>query len=793
MGALVERPIPAIFGGVSRQPDEVRRPTQVQDSENALHSVVTGGFEKRPPTQHLAALAGLDATVDYGVHSIDRDASEQTIILVARGEIHAFDAIDGSTITINTLDSDHYFHIESLGVDSTGVVQGVEEQIAFDSSETTFDWAFSQSDAAAVFKIEGSADGTTWNDLATGNTGASGTFSTTIGAVATDDHNYIRVNMTTAAGTSTDTLTVMATFKDRSYLLGADAEDFAFTPVADYAFLANRNITTRMGETDTGTIAGTTQVFSGLPAATGSGNIRRIQGNDVDNFASYYVIDDTVTSTWIETADPTIRNAFDLARMPYQLVRTAAGPFEFGPAAWEPRRVGDDVLVEEPAFVNREIQDVVFFRNRTGFIADETSYLGQAASAFDMWPEKAIDTLDSDPIERTASTTKVTLLKWATVFRKLLFVTAENAQFEMTSLDAFTNKTAAFDLATSYTASPIAKPKTMGDVLYFPTETSESSIIYEYFFDEGSLSNTAEDVTKHVQGYIPTQILQIETDVTSGTAFFLASNESNALYVYRVFFDQKEKLQSSWSKYTFGATTSEAFIHGIAVFSGFLVLVIERPGGIFLEQMSIDREDPDTSLGFTVHMDQRTILTGSYDSGTDLTTWTSPWEHDDDAIVVLGGGFTEAGRRPTLSYPSATTMTAVGDLSAAQCYVGRPYNKKVTLSKIYMRESIEGPAILNGTLTLLDMTFKYTETGYFKVTVTPEFRDPNVFQFEGRIVGSGNNIIGQAAIEDSGEFRVGVGGSGQDTLIVVENDTVLPSVITSLAWRGFFNEITRQE
>ncbi len=44
MGRLVEGQIPQIFNGVSRQPNSVRFPGQVQEAENVIFSVESGGF-----------------------------------------------------------------------------------------------------------------------------------------------------------------------------------------------------------------------------------------------------------------------------------------------------------------------------------------------------------------------------------------------------------------------------------------------------------------------------------------------------------------------------------------------------------------------------------------------------------------------------------------------------------------------------------------------------------------------------------------------------------------------------
>ena len=693
MGKLVEQDLPTLFGGVSTQPDSVRQPNQVTAMTNALPSVVTGGFEKRPGTQTVAALSFLSAASTYAVHSIDRDATEQTFLLAAGGEIKAVNAITGAEITVNVTDTIRYFLIDIPSINATGIVEedsvDFVQQLTIDSTETAITWNWELTDASTVFKIEGSADNSVWNDISTGNTGATGSTSTTIDAVATGDHNYIRFTITTAAGTAADTITVTGTFKDLTYLQDAAAEDLRFVSVADNTFVLNRNVTARMAELGSGTITSTVQEFSDLPTAAGDSSIHKVQGTDTSGFGAYFVIDDSATTTYIETADPTGSNDFDASSMPHQLVREADGTYTYSGASWTARGVGDSEIVPDPSFIGKQIQDITFFRNRLTFLADEEVYCGQAGNVLDLWPEKAVEVLDTDPVTRAATTNEVNILKFATVFRKILFATSQRAQFELTSTGSFTPESALFDLATSYTASGIAKPKTMGDLLYFPSATPGYEILYEYFFDDSSLSNTAADVTKHVSQYIPTSTIQLATDPTTNTVFLLTSGEQNGVFVYRTFFDGNEKVMSSWGKYTLGATESAAFIHGMAVFSGFLVLIIERADGvIYLEQAPIERETQDTTMGYTPFLDQREVLTGTYDSTNDVTHWESTYEHTDDAVVIYGPSFSEPGRQlSTLFYPDRILLT-LDDVQAGETITidGLEFTAHATTTTVASRE-----------------------------------------------------------------------------------------------------------
>ena len=797
MGQKVAGVVPTLFGGVSRQPQQVRQPNQVQEMTNAFPSVVTGGFEKRPATRFIADLTQLDATKDYKIHGINRSADEKIFVAFELGSaplVKVFDANTGAAKTVVIGDTIRQFLVAATGINNTNTVQvdGSDyiKQLAFDSGETTFDWTYELSDAASVFKVEGSADGVVWNDIATGKTGASGSFSTTIDAVATGDHNYVKFTMTTGAGTADDTISIRAVFQDLTYLMDATESDLWITSVADYTFIASRLVTTRMAPADTGTLTGTKQTFNDLPTATGGGSIYKVIGKDTDGFGSFFVKDDT-GSVWTETVDPTGVNNFDESSLPHQLVRSADGStFTFSAATWTPREAGDADLNPEPGFIGGVINDIIFYRNRLGFLSDETCYLSQAGDVFNLWAAKATEVLDSDPIERGATTDQVNILQFAKVFRKVMFLTSANAQFELESGEgrALTPETAEMNQATTYRGSRIARPAALGDVLYFASEVEDQAVVYEYYFQDTSFSNTATDVSRHIKTYLPASIEKMTGDPAAQTMIVKSNAEDNTLYIYTTFFDDAEKLQSAWSKYTFGSTE---VVHGFEVFEGNLHMCIERAdGNIYLEKMSLTRESIATGMPWMPLLDQRDEVTGVYNAGTNLTTWTTTWDNEDDAQIILGAAFSVPGRQLNPTYATANTMTVKGDWSAGIAYVGRPYTMTVELSKIYVRE--DNAPILNGRLQLQDITVLVEKTGYYKMQITSDGgRDVKSETFEGKVLGGGL-AVDDASLQDADSQKHTIHSRGDDTKIEFINDTAAPSVITSLQWRGYFNELSRQ-
>ena len=80
MGKLVEQTLRTMYQGVSRQPSTVRLPGQVEDAENVMFSVVSGGFSKRPGTQFFAET--LLTYNDHAFYSYERDSNEKYLVVI---------------------------------------------------------------------------------------------------------------------------------------------------------------------------------------------------------------------------------------------------------------------------------------------------------------------------------------------------------------------------------------------------------------------------------------------------------------------------------------------------------------------------------------------------------------------------------------------------------------------------------------------------------------------------------------------------------------------------------------
>jgi len=773
MGRTVSQRIPTLINGVSRQPHHVRSTSQVEAAENVYFSVTSGGFEKRPGTQHIASLTGLSLSDNYKFHVVDRSESQKYGIVIGSGKLKVYDLLTGVEQTVNAIAAGPASYINTTG-DNLSLVTIAD--YTFIANKTT-SVAMEAASPPAVIP-------TAYAYVKTGDSTKNYRINLNGGNIASytgsDNSNTIASNLASqiVGGGGTWTVDIHGTNQGNVLRIRrVDQADFTFEVVdgsGDTLMHGWKNY-------------GPVKAFNQLPPKIWTDTIVKI-ASDPSEGTSAVIWVKFNGNVWVETVDPTAANSFDASTMPHQLVRQGDGTWTLEESTWNPRTVGDVDTVPPPTFVGNKINDVFSIRNRLGFLSNENVVLTQVGDYFNFWPDKAIEVLDSDPIDIATSSNRVTVLKHAVPIRKNLFVTSDTAQFELTGGDVLTPKNATLDLTTAYAAADV-KPSAVGDSLYFAGTAQEKAVIYEYFYDQNSLSNTAEDISKHIYGYID-GISHITGAPVAGRLFVQPDGAYYRLFVNTSYWQADQKVQNAWSMINFDNGTTLGLAVGVEVMNDYVYLLMCRNGTEWsLEKLPVDSEPALAHLGFAPCLDQRAECTGVYDAGTNTTTWILPYPHLNDvtAIAYSSSGGT-SGKKLNVSYSGTATLTAAGQ-QPLTIQVGRTYNMNVELSKIYLREK-DGSAVVSGRLQLRDLDVFYKNTGYFEIVVTPEARDERTYKFTGGTIGS--VIVGTPAIAPHGFFKARIGSRADTVTIQIKNNTHLPCTITGASWSGFYNDIARQ-
>lgn len=760
--SLTNQPIPSMYNGVSQQPASIRAASQCELQENAYSSISTG-VRKRPPMNHVARLSVTSSSTAL-IHYINRSDTERYVVRLRSGSIEVWDLFTGAAKTVNTPNGTTYLNCSTP---LTQLVAVTVSDYTFIVNKTVVTAMAADRTGRAVTPVAISSI-TRSGSTATMTTGtahglAVGDFVNVAGAAQAEYNSWHQV-LTVPTGT---TLTFAVTG----------------TPVTP----ASGTLTYTATRT---ALDGTKQIFSSLPATSTDGFVWRVEGTPDSTFDDYYVRWNNAAAVYIETTKPGEQYKFDPATMPYVLIRNSDGTFNFQQATWNDRLVGSIDSNPNPSFIGHTINDAMFHRNRLGFLSKDAGVLARSGQPFNFFAETSTAVLDSDPID--ISTGRAGDLRSSQSFNKTLIAFSDQAQFQLSGGDVLSPKTARWDLVTEFESNVYVRPAGAGHTLFFSVSKSGFSGMREYFVDEDSVTNDAADITAHVPKYIKGTAFRIATSTTEDVMFALTDNLLNEVYVYKSYWGEQKKLQSSWSKFVFEPT---ARVIGVVVINSTVYFAVDRTTGLFLETMDLRDGITTGNLPFDVLLDRRVALTGAYDSVNGWTTWTLPYTNDDPTNapqVVLGDSFgANSGNRLTTTTPSATTVRATGDYSAGVAYVGKPYTMRYRFSRFYLKDGNQ-QTVPSAKLALRTLTMLFEQTGYFRVEVTPSGnRGTYVNTFSGKVLGSTSTTLGKPSISD-GDYRCPIGTDSEGCTIDLVNDTHLPSSFLSGQWEAMVTDRSRR-
>ena len=765
--ALINQAIASLFNGVSQQPAQLRQSSQCEASENFYPTIATG-LNKRAPTVHKAKLTNNASTACH-VAVLNRDASERYVLVIRNGTLEVFDAFTGASKTVSFPNGYGYLASANASADFTTV--------------SVADYTFIVNKTVKVATVPGTKTPASLN----------------VGYVS---FSY------SGAGV-TRTLTVTANGVSASYSGSADDIGPSITAISSglssglgagwSVTVLNNNIIRieRTGSTDTSwsltasdtygqatmkVIKGSVQLFSDLPLNLDDGYVCYITSHPQDSGKGYYVKYNASSRAYVECAGPDIQTTLDKTTMPHTLVRNSDGTFTFSPIDWGIRKVGDYASNPWPSFVGRTLNDAFFYRNRLGLLSDENVILSEAGEFFNFFGTTVTSVLDSDVIDLNVATTKVSILRFAIPFNKSLMLFSDQSQFQLHAQDILTPRTVKADPVTEFVSSKRCKPVGAGPQLFFVSDRTTNSGVREYYVDQDTMTNDAADITAHVPSYVPIGVFKQAVSTTEDVLFMLSSQDPSAVYVYKYYWGPQEKLQSAWSRFRFNAGDT---VMGVEFIGSVAYFVIARADGLYLEEMNIQAGALDAGLPFNVLLDRKVSLTGTYDAGTNKTTWTLPYPVPSGAAVeaVLGPEFgTAAGFGMQLSVLTGATVQVAGDFSGKSAFLGIRYEARFRFSEQYIKDQ-QNQVIASANIKIRRMRVTFANTGYFRAEVTPPGRPTNTYTYTSKTLGVSGVLLGSPTIS-SGHFLIPIMSSSRGVTIELVNDTPLPSAFQSAEWEG---------
>ena len=487
---------------------------------------------------------------------------------------------------------------------------------------------------------------------------------------------------------------------------------------------------------------------------------------------------------------------------------------------WKDRTVGDLDTAPSPSFVGSKINNVIFFRNRLGFLADDNVILSRVSEFFNFFPETVTTVIDSDPIDVAASHTKVAILKHAVTMGEQLILFSDQTQFVLSSSsDTLTPKSANVIVATEFESSTAAAPVGSGRSIYYLTKKGSFAGVREYITQEDVAIKDASDITIHIPRYIPSNIFKLAVSTSEDILVLLGSDNQNKLYINRWLYGENfTKVLNSWSSFTFNSNKK---ILGASFIETDLYLIVATGTGTYLEKLPFEPNFKEANTEFEYHLDHKvteatTGVSIAYSSGNNTTTWTLPYRTYASMSVVgryLADGETSTfvstsnssatalkpgqviNTTTTNTNGSTATITATGDYRLSKVIIGEPFEMHYRFSQQRLTDASSGRStgteMVSGRLQMHHYYIKYEDTGFFKVEVTPENRDTSSYNFTGQLLGAASATIGQINLE-TGTFRVPIMSRADRVNVDVKNNTFLPTRLSSAEYEARFHMRSRR-
>lgn len=503
---------------------------------------------------------------------------------------------------------------------------------------------------------------------------------------------------------------------------------------------------------------------------------------------------------WVESIAPSTDNEsllteFDTDTMPHFLVRTSEvdndGRYKFSFLGgtldnrfpllkWGSRIVGDKDSAPDPTFVGNTINDVFEWRQSLGFASGQNFILSERSQYLNFWPITVATSLEDARIDVAGSGSNMSDFHSIRVFQDELVGFTNEGQFTLTATGTtLTPETVSLAQTTKYESSETGQPINIGSSIAFPTSRGNFSAISEYFIREDQMAYVNEN-TRHVSHYIAGDVIHMSVSPVSDSLVVQTDADPKTLYFYQWYWQGNEKVQSSWSKWTFGSDIISAdFVKDV------LYLIMQGSTGTpypELYKLILTAGDTDIGGSYKTSLDRRVLFPAHASA-----TITLPYNIESGTMRVVDSD----GRVLTIASQSTNTITLSEPVDSKDIYVGEIYDSQVEFTRPVMRSRYKENVDLKARLQIQDYTLYHENTGYFKAQVYPKSYTETPYEYEMDNL-LGGTTLGTPSI-DSRSFKVPVRANAREMRLIVRNDSHFPHHLVSAEWSASYNpKIYRQ-
>ena len=509
--------------------------------------------------------------------------------------------------------------------------------------------------------------------------------------------------------------------------------------------------------------------------------------------------------TWEECAKPGRKIRLKRSTMPVLLIRTADSNFrlteldgsnytiagqQYSVPQWDDALVGDDITNPEPSFVGKEINKMLFFRNRFTILADENIVMSRPGDFTNFFGKSAIQLVASDPVDIAASSEYPAILFDGIQVNTGLVLFSKNQQFMLTTdSDVFSPTTAKINALSSYNFNFATNPISLGTTVGFLDNAGK----FSRFFEMAQVQREGEPEVIEQSAVVSRLFekdLKLISNSRENSVIFFSEEDTTTLYGYRYFDNIRERKLAAWFKWTL---TGNIQYHCMQ--DDFLYVVVRNNGKDQLLKYAIKMDSNTIQLeNNRVHLDHLMTTSGwTYNSTTKKSTKAKPVGlESSNQLVAYDIDDTANPPEAIGNYADVTVngsnLEINGDWSGQTFLLGYEYTMQVTLPTIYyvQQKGERFEADTRGNTILHRVKLAFGPVGVYETTLTRVGRTDYTELHE--VTPANNYLANTSGVFDDNIIRtVPIYDRNINATLTIKSTHPAPATIHNYMWEGTYN------
>ena len=564
------------------------------------------------------------------------------------------------------------------------------------------------------------------------------------------------------------------------------------------------NASTPVGEL-LNVVAGSVNDVGDLPSQCKHGMVVEVI-NSVAEEDNHYVKffgnnDKDGEGTWEECAKPGRKIRLKRSKMPVLLIRTADGNFRLTeldgstysiggvtqPAVpqWDDALVGDDVTNPEPSFIGKNINKLLFFRNRFAILADENIVMSRPGDFTNFFAKSAIQLIASDPIDISASSEYPAILFDGIQTNTGLVLFSKNQQFMLTTdSDIFSPTTAKINALSTYNFNFATNPISLGTTIGFLDNAGK----FSRFFEMAQVQREGEPQVIEQSAVVSRLFekdLKLISNSRENSVIFFSEEGTNTLYGYRYFDQIQERKLASWFKWTLTGT-----IQYHCMQDDNLYVVVRNNNKDQLLKYAIKMDSNTFALAENrVHLDHLMSTSGwTYNATTGKSTKAKPTglESSNQLAAYDVDAGNNLGRYGLITI-NGSNLELDGNWSGETFLIGYQFTMEVKLPTIYYltQSGQNWRADTRANTVIHRVKFGFGPIGIYETTLTRLGRTDYTEVFE---VASANQYVANTGgiVDDNTLRTIPIYERNINAALTIKSTHPAPATIHNMTWEGVY-------